>query len=77
MTAKDLVMNGFKKKMVISGVVLSVLAGSAIGIALLRVSNQPATSFEVEDGAPTGDGVTIKEDASASGGKYIQFDPID
>lgn len=77
MAIKHIVLSGFRKKAIVYGVVLVVLVSSAIGIALLKSSYQAATSLEVEDGAATSDGVTIKEDDSASGGKYIQFDPIE
>lgn len=52
-----------------------ILGGVAYGLLMLRQSQQPVTSVEVEQTATTGDGVIVGEDAEASGGKYIQFEP--
>lgn len=52
-----------------------ILGGVAYGFVLMQQAQKPSSAVEVEQSAATGDGIIVGEDADASGGKYIQFEP--
>jgi hypothetical protein len=64
-----------RKNILIAAMVVMVILIIGYGYAISRADSSYA-SFEVEDGTVGGNGpVTTGTDASASAGKYVQFNP--
>lgn len=76
MEPTEQVNHGSHKTVIIASIAaVMVLVAVTYGIFLVRQAEKPATAVEVEQTATSGDGVIVGEDAEASGGKYIQFEP--